>query len=311
MSSLPTDQASALRSLIDQARIINSGPSILNDDLSQGSSGNLNQRLARSIAICSGKGGVGKSLFALNLAIALAKDGRKVCLLDANLGLGNLDLLCGLNGYWNLSHVLTGARQLNEIILDGPQGISILPGASGLIELTDLRSSGRDRLIQELARLEQQYDYFIIDNGAGISRNVQHFSGSADTVLLMTTMETTALADTYAALKVYRAADLQDVRVVFNRADTKSAKTAIENMKKTAKQFLQCDVNVMGCIPEDPQMQQSVSSRTPLLLRTPESSAGVAITQLARILNSQSPRITTREDYLFIKRLYAGQLSAA
>ncbi len=303
MNSTQTDQASVLRSLIEK-NTVNNQPS--SEVIT-----NSTERIARSIAICSGKGGVGKSLFALNLSISLSQAGKKVCLLDANLGLGNLDLLSGLNGYWNLSHVLTGARRLEEIILNGPAGISILPGASGLSELADLRSSGRERIIQELTQLEQKYDYFIIDNGTGISRNVRHFAASADTVLLLSSLEATSLADTYAALKVYRAADLQDVRIVFNRADIKTARPAIENIRKTARQFLQCDVNVLGCIPEDLNMQQSVSTREPLLLNAPHSPAGLAITQLARLLNSNTNQITTREEHPFIKRLYADQYSAA
>ncbi len=303
MNSSHTDQASVLRSLIDQSTSKNQPSSEIVS--------HSTQRLARTIAVCSGKGGVGKSLIALNLAISLSQAGQKVCLLDANLGLGNLDLLCGLNGYWNLSHVLTGSRRLEEIILKGPAGVSILPGASGLSELADLRSSGRERLIQELTQLEQQYDYFIIDNGTGISRNVRHFACSADTVLLVSSLEATSLADTYAALKVYQAADLQDVRIIFNRTEIKQAKPAIENIKKTARQFLQCEVNIMGCIPEDPRMQQSVSTREPLLMNKSDSPAGLAITQLAKLLSTKQNRITTREDHPFIKRLYADQHSAA
>ncbi|MBL4884444.1 MAG: hypothetical protein JKY95_07905, partial [Planctomycetaceae bacterium] len=207
--------------------------------------------------------------------------------------------------------VLAGSRRLDEIIIEGPQGVSILPGASGLTELADLRASGRDRLIQELSAMQQQYDYFIIDNGTGTSRSVRHFASCADTVLLMTTMETTSLADTYAALKVYRSAKIRDVRIVFNRADIKSAKPAIENIKKTAKQFLQCDINVLGCIPEDPLMQQSVATRIPLMLQSPESSAGLAFKQAAQLLNTNNSRITTAQNHPFIKRLYADQLSAA
>ncbi len=303
MNSSQTDQASVLRALIDQRANKQQPSSKLNT--------NSTQKLARTIAVCSGKGGVGKSLFSLNLAISLSQAGQKVCLLDANLGLGNLDLLCGLNGYWNLSHVLTGSRRLEEIIMEGPAGVSILPGASGLSELADLRSSGRERLIQELTQLEQQYDYFIIDNGTGISRNVRHFACSADTVLLVSSLEATSLADTYAALKVYQAAKLQDVRIVFNRTDIKQAKPAIENIKKTARQFLQYEVNVLGCVPEDTRMQQSVAAREPLLMSCPGSPAGLAITQLAKLLNTKHHRITTREDHPFIKRLYADQHSAA
>ncbi len=300
MSHGRIDQASELRALIHQSRHADRDPAP-----------QASKVRGSTLAITSGKGGVGKSLIALNLSIALAQAGEKVCLLDADLGLGNLDLLCGLNGYWNVSHVLTRSRSLREVMLQGPEGISIIPGASGLAELADLPPSGRETLLEELARLDREYDYLIVDCGSGIHRGVRQFAASADTVLLVSTLEATSLADTYAALKIYHSAGIPDVRLVFNQADTQQAQRAILNIRKTARQFLQTDVAVMGCIPSDPLLAASVSRRTPFLTHFADSSTGQAIRHLARLLNEQRVELSPRNNFPFIQRLQADSLSAA
>src|SRR5262245_24032075 len=132
---------------------------------------------ARTVAVTSGKGGVGKSNIALNLAIALRQAGRSVCILDANLGLGSIDLLCGLNGYWNLSHVLSGARTIAEITLEGPAGIHLIPGASGLVDLADAPPAAQREILTQLEEVERSHDDMIVDTGSGIHRLVRGFVG--------------------------------------------------------------------------------------------------------------------------------------
>ncbi len=302
MSVRSQDQAAELRSLIRQTYGSNSA--------STAETGRKSAR-ARTITVTSGKGGVGKSLLALNLSIALARAGRKVCLLDADLGLGNLDMLCGLNGYWNLSHVLTRSRSLREVMLQGPEGIAIIPGASGLMELADLRSAGRDQLLAELAALDTEFDELIIDCGTGIHRGVRQFAQAADTVLLVTTLETTSLADTYAAFKVFQGADIPDVRLIFNRADTGQAQQAIQNIRRTVRQFLQTDISILGCIPDEPLLAASVSRRVPFLLEATETDARQAFQHLARMLSEQNQPLSPRAETPFITRLQTGPLSAA
>ncbi|MCG6158439.1 MinD/ParA family protein [Rubinisphaera sp. ICM_H10] len=242
------------------------------------------RRSAHTIAVTSGKGGVGKSVISLNLAIALASEGHRVCVLDADLGLGNLDLMCGLNGYWNLSHVLNNSRSLREIMLPGPAGISILPGASGLVDLADSPSGERERLLKELNQLDQEFDFLILDCGSGVHRSTRQFAAGADTVLLVSTLEITSLADTYAALKVYHASELPDIRLLFNRCDTREAQQAITNLKKTSRQFLNADVNVLGCVPEDESIRRSIATRRPAMVQDAQTAACQAIQQLGRLL---------------------------
>jgi len=276
MSTPRIDQAAELRSLISQAKSA--------WDSRSTAATNDSRRSAHTIAVTSGKGGVGKSVIALNLAISLANDGHRVCLLDADLGLGNLDLMCGLNGYWNLSHVLNNSRSLTEIMLTGPAGISILPGASGLVDLADSPSGDRERLLNELNRLDQEFDYLILDCGSGVHRGTRQFAAGADTVLLVSTLEITSLADTYAALKVYHASELSDIRLLFNRCDTSEAQQAITNLKKTSRQFLNADVNVLGCVPEDELIRRSIASRRPAMVQDAQAIASQAIQHLGRLL---------------------------
>ena len=162
------DQAKILRGLVEQRHPATT-PSML--ELS---------RRARTLAVVSGKGGVGKSVIALNLAIAFARLGKSVCLLDACLGLGSIDLLCGKNGYWNLSHVVTGARSLNDVLLKGPEGIHVVCGASGLIDLADVPENVQRELIFRMEELERTHDVLIVDTSTGIHRTVRQFATAAD-----------------------------------------------------------------------------------------------------------------------------------
>ena len=156
---------------------------------------------ARTIAITSGKGGVGKSNLALNTAIALRQSGAEVCILDANLGLGNIDVLCRENSYWNLSHVVSGVSTLAEICKTGPAGVRIIPGAGGLVDVADCPDRVQKKILEQLVQLEQSHDFLIIDTGSGIDRRVRQFLTPADVVLVVTTPEPTSIADSYATVE--------------------------------------------------------------------------------------------------------------
>ena len=241
---------------------------------------------ARTVAVTSGKGGVGKSSVALNLAIALQKMGNAVCLLDANLGLGNIDLLCGLNGYWNLSHVVSGARTVPEIVLAGPCGIHVVPGASGLLDAADCSSVAQREILAQLDELERQHDFLIIDTGTGIHRTVRHFVAAAQTVLIVTTPEPTAIADAYATLKALTAgSDLLQPHILVNQADSPGqAREIISRVQQTARTFLRVTVSSAGHIPRDPAVARAVACRKPFAADNPRTAAGLAIEQLARRL---------------------------
>lgn len=253
---------------------------------------------AHTIAITSGKGGVGKSNIALNLAIALAQFKHSVCLLDANLGLGNIDLLCGLNGYWNLAHVINGARTLREITLEGPAGVHVIPGASGLHEVADCPAAAQRDVLAQLEELEQQHDFLIIDTGTGIHRSVRQFVSAADTILVVTTAEPTSIADAYATIKALTAGPLSsEPQVLVNQSDsTEQARDIVSRLQQTARTFLHTTIGSSGFIPRDAGVVQAVVRRVPFVVADPRSPASRAIDLLARrminISQQQTPHTT-------------------
>src|SRR5437667_2605702 len=162
----------------------------------------LQRPRAQVIAVTSGKGGVGKSNVAVNLAVQLASAGKSVVLLDADLGLANADVLCNIDLPFNLAHVIARKKELREVMVKGPGGFKLIGGASGLARMADLSDDDRQRLVSALAELELQADVILIDTGAGISPNVLSFTRAADHVLVVTTPEPTAITDAYAVVKV-------------------------------------------------------------------------------------------------------------
>lgn len=246
------------------------------------------QRQVRTIAVTSGKGGVGKSNIALNLAIALQRLGHATCLLDANLGLGNIDLLCGLNGYWNLSHVVNGARTVADIVLAGPEGVHVVPGASGLFDSADCSASAQREILAQLEDLESHHEFLIIDTGTGIHRTVRQFVSAAEIALIVTTPEPTAIADAYATLKALSSAsELLQPHILVNQADSpEQAREIIARVQQTARTFLHVTVSSAGSIPRDNAVPAAVATRKPFVCGNPKCPAGQAIEQLARrILN--------------------------
>ncbi|MFP6764525.1 MAG: P-loop NTPase [Planctomycetaceae bacterium] len=281
-----TDQATALRGLVEKCVTAESEP--------DGSA----QSRARTIAVASGKGGVGKSCIALNVAVALAESGRSVCLLDACLGLGSIDLLCGLNGYWNLGHFLTGARTLDEIVHDGPAGIHIVPGASGLTELADATDDVRHELQRQIQRLEEMHDVLIVDTGSGIHRLVRQFAAAADQVLVVTVPETTAVADAYATIKALCRSDSPVIDLVVNRVESESQGRLIgQRLQETVAAFLQADIRLAGSVCDDAAVPGAVASRQPLLVATPDSPAARNIRSLAHALVSGPGSLVSSHSY--------------
>lgn len=220
-------------------------------------------------------------MLALNLAVTLAQQGRSVCLMDASFGLGSLDLMCGLNGYWNLSHVITGARQLQEVILQGPEGIHLLPGASGLSNLPECPTAVQRSLLDQLHEVERQHEVLIIDTGCGIHRLVRQFAFAADQLLVVTTPEPTAITDAYATIKSLCTADV-GFGLLVNFVDSNELAMKIcDRLKQTAQMFVQADVSAWGFIPRDGAVPQSIAARHPLATFMPSSPAARAISKAA------------------------------
>jgi flagellar biosynthesis protein FlhG len=245
---------------------------------------------AHVLAVASGKGGVGKTNVAVNLAVTFAKQGYQVVVLDCDLGLANVDALLGLHPKFTLQHVLTRQRRLEEVILEGPSGVRIVPGASGLSELADLTDAQRNDLMARLGGIDGMADIVILDTGAGISANVLQFVVAAGDVLIVTTPEPTAITDAYALIKVVTSRVAQArgeapirMRLVVNQTmnDAEARETAT-NIVTVAKRFLDVDIESLGGIPADPAVLRAVRSQGPFTLLTPRAPASQAVERLAR-----------------------------
>ena len=271
--TLLMDQASQLRSLMTQQQLQQQSRGV----------GDAAGPRANVIAITSGKGGVGKSNVAVNLAIQFASVGRDVVLLDADLGLANADVLCSLELPYNLSHVIARKKELADVMYKAPGGFRLIGGASGLARMADLTDFDRQRLVDALVALEQQTDIILIDTGAGISPNVLAFTRAADHVLVVTTPEPTAITDAYAVIKVI-SRDGTDRRISLLVNQTRSiaeAKVVYERIAKVARQFLGVGVLDAGYMPADEQVPLAVRKRTPFVLASPRAAASASIAQLA------------------------------
>lgn len=253
---------------------------------------------AHVIAVTSGKGGVGKTFVACNLAIALAARGHRVVLFDVDMGLANADIVLGLDVQATWADMLTGRRELHEVTVEGPGGIAFVPGASGIARAADLSEFERHRLLSAMQRIESDYDVALLDCGAGISRNVVTFAAAADTVLVVASPEPTALTDAYAAIKVFAqvwesgAGDGPGtVGVVVNQADSRGeARATYERLAETAARFLRLPVLDYGYVLRDDHVPAAVRQRRPLLLRYPRSPAGSCLLAVAGKLSRELGR---------------------
>jgi flagellar biosynthesis protein FlhG len=260
----------------------------------------------RSIAICSGKGGVGKTCVAVNLGLALADQGHRVVVVDLDLGLANIDVVTDIRSRHNLYHVLVGRKSLREVVVPGPGGILIVPGASGISQLADLADARRRDLIARLAELEAIADYLLIDTAAGIGRNVIGFAQAADEVLVVTTPEPTAVTDAYATIKtICRAPEHGELNLLVNMAANRvEARQVSRRISLVARQFLSVYVEEVGHIVSDDHVREAVRLRQPLLVAFPKAPASACVHCLAQILAHEPSRPYKRSG--FFARLVEG-----
>ncbi len=241
---------------------------------------------ATVIAVTSGKGGVGKSNVSVNLAAAMAAGGRKVVLLDADLGLANADVLCNVPLTHNLSHVISRHKTLAEVMTRAPGGFWLVGGASGLAKMADLSAADREHLTASMAELERRADVILIDTGAGIGQNVLAFTRCADQVLVVTTPEPTAMTDAYAVVKVLsRDGQFSRLSLLINQARTPAeAEGVYERIAQVARQFLKVPVLNAGSVPVDPAVGEAVRARVPFVIGAPRCGASASIHELCRRL---------------------------
>ena len=256
------------------------------------------RRLARAIAIASGKGGVGKSNIALNLGIELARSGHRVALFDADLGCANVDVLCGLSVKATLEDVLQGRRRLAEIVMKVPGirgrgGLGLIPGASGVAELAALNAVQRQGIVEQLSALERVVDILLIDVGAGIGADAIGFASAADSVLLTCTPEPTAMTDAYAAAKAIIARDSAvDLSLVVNMVGCEDEGLAVhKRIDGVSRRHLRRSIPLAGVVPFDFSVVAAVKRRRPLSLVASETPAAIAIRRLAAGLQAKPEQI--------------------
>ena len=261
----------------------------------------------RVISVTSGKGGVGKTNITTNLALALVQAGKKVLIWDADLGLANIDVLLGLRPEFNIHHLLTGEKTLPEILIEGPGGVRIMPGSSGIQELSHLGEGQRNRLLSEFDDYDDDLDFLLIDTAAGISSNVMYFNKAARERFIVVTPEPTSITDAYAVIKVLVTRYNQKRFIILpnqvsNEAEAKNlyrilAKVADDNLGPVALDYL-------GFIPADQFVVKSVRQQRAVLDAYPNSEAGKSFTALARKIISIKPKESLDGDIQFFwKRL--------
>lgn len=241
---------------------------------------------ARVIAVTSGKGGVGKTNFTVNLAIALANAGQKVLIIDADLGTANVDVILGCSAPHNILSLLEDELPIHEVIADGPRGIKYLSGGSGIHHLANLTNSQLYTIINQISLFDSWADIILIDTGAGLSRNVLNFVVAADEVIIITTPEPTAITDAYAMMKAYtNYQGSASLKLVVNRViEEDEGELVTEKLTKAALRFLDLSIGGLGVVYEDRNLIKAVKTQTPVLLSFPESISSRCIEHIAQCL---------------------------
>lgn len=238
---------------------------------------------AKVLAITSGKGGVGKTNFAINLAISIKRLGHKVLVLDADLGLANVEILTGTNAKYTILDLILGRKSINEIIITGPEEIKLISGGSGLEELSVMDEENINRLIEELERLESSIDFIIIDTGAGISDLVTKFVMAADEVIVVTTPDPTSIMDAYTMIKTLINNGYESkLNVVTNMVNNKGeAITTFNKLNMAANNFLKTELNFLGFLERNNLVSRAVKEQRPFILSNPRSTISKRINFMA------------------------------
>ncbi len=269
------------------------------------------ERFARVIAVTSGKGGVGKTNIALNLAIALQQMGKLTLVLDADLGMANVHLLAGVHPKQDITAVLKGEAELSDIILEGPAGIGIIPGGGGIISLADASRLERKTIVNALAEVEQAAETIVVDTGAGMAGSVRDFLVSADDILFVLTPDITSLADAYGLLKGLSHEEDISCDTIFSVINmvrsTSEAADVAQRFAECAHRFLGKTVKNLGFIMKDSTVGASTFQRTPYSLFRPQARVSINTRNVAKaLLKLERPEIRLSSSFTkYLKRVDA------
>ena len=244
----------------------------------------------RVIAVTSGKGGVGKTNIVLNLCLQLSKLKRRVLLLDADMGLANVDVLLGLTPRYTLEHVMTGQKDISDVILTAPGGFRILPSGSGISELSEMSFEQQMQMFKQLSRIDDKLDYLFIDTGAGISSNVLRFNASANEVLIVANPEPTSITDAYALMKLLAIKyHIRDFSLIANSVNSQAEGQGVyETLNRVCGEFLKVNLSFLGAIPFDPAIRKTVRRQKPVLELYPKSPASKSLVRIAELIDQQT-----------------------
>lgn len=290
---------------------------MLSSDLKRDQAAGLRQlvtpRPVRAIAVTGGKGGVGKTNVSVNLAVAAADQGGRVMLLDADLGLANIDVMLGLHPKFDLSHVFSGERTLDEVVVEGPSGIRVIPGASGLQRMAELSGAEHTGLIRAFAEVGNDVDTFIVDTAAGISDTVVSFSRAAHEIIVVVCDEPASITDAYAIIKLLnRDYGHHRFRVLANMVrSAQEGRELYTKMCRVTDRYLDVTLSFVGAIPYDDYLRKAVRSQRPVVLAYPRSRAAQAFKNLAKKLDTwPAPDGANGQVQFFVERLiqYSSEL---
>ncbi len=287
--------------MIDQAEKLRKIVNNMNNEPLKNLSENLSPeriavgKRAKVVTITSGKGGVGKTSVTVNLAIALSQKGYRVVIIDADLGLSNIDVVFGIVPKYTLLDSIKNEKDILEILCDGPNNIKFISGGSGVQELIHLDNNSLDSFIANMATLDHIADYILIDTGAGLSDTVMNFVLSADEVVLVVTPEPTSITDAYALVKTVSNVKKDcTINVLINRAETENeAKTVYNNFSSVSERFLGMKLQSLGYLPFDQSFIKSVKMQKPYLLCYPKNSTSKLINDVADTLIRREMNINT------------------
>ncbi|MBU3155103.1 MinD/ParA family protein [Clostridium estertheticum] len=247
----------------------------------------------RIITVTSGKGGVGKSNIVVNLSIALQKMGKKVMIFDADIGMGNDDIIMGCSSRYSVFDVISKGKEIEEVVLTGPFGVKLLPGGSALTKVEDLTEVERNIFLNKLTALTG-LDYIIMDTGAGVNKSVLGFIACCEDLVIVTTPEPTSLTDAYSLLKAVKHFDIKNsAKVIINRSlDNDEADLTFNKFNNAVNKFLDMKLEYLGKIGEDKKLSYAVRQQEPVVVSYPNSEAAKDINKIANKLEGAKDKVS-------------------
>ena len=263
----------------------------------------------QAIAVTSGKGGVGKTSVSVNLAIAMSKAGQKVMLLDGDLGLANVDVMLGLQPNYNLANVLAGECTLDDTLIEGPEGLLVIPASSGKRHMAELTAAEHAGFVHALSELSRPLDTLVVDTAAGIADSVITFSQASQQIIVVVTNDPASITDAYALIKVLnREHGVERVQVLSNMVHNQNeARDIYENLRRVAERFLDVTLSYFGSVPHDEWLRRAVRRQKAVVDAYPNSPSAGAFAGLAKKAMSWGPPQGARGNLeFFVERLVQG-----